>query len=99
MNTQLPQLWQVFWDIVKLGLLIVTGWITWAFRKSVSRIDKLERESVQRTEFNNTIESLRTDNTKNIESLRCDLKHSATETHRRLDKLYLHISDRKRDPD
>lgn len=55
MNNYTHDIWQAVWDVVRIGLITVFGWITWAFRKSSNRIDRLERDSIHREEFNKTI--------------------------------------------
>lgn len=84
MSDHSPQLWNIFVEILRIGLITVIGWITWAFRKHSTRLSNLEHQSIKRDEYNGTIESLRN-----------DVKDSARETHRRLDKLYLHMSESK----
>jgi hypothetical protein len=86
MNDPSPPFWDMALDAAKVLFAAIVGWITWAFRKISIRLHALEKDTIDRDEFNQTIDALRT-----------DIKDSARETHRRLDKLYMHISETRRE--
>lgn len=91
MSDHSPQIWNVMYEVLKVMLLTLFGWVTWAYRRHANELQHLKENSIKRDEYNNTIERL----SREIKELHRDIQDSARETHRRLDKLYLHNNERK----